>query len=428
MATLNLNTDLALINTTTNSGTITLPLSTSIPGRVITFKDITATFGQKTLTLTTSGSDTFEDSSTTKILKESGGVIQLVASNGKYYVLAGTQQNTLNISSLFANSISTITISSMNASVSTINFQNNLNSTLSIYQISSLLYFNSNVFAGSKVLPGTVLNRYATSLIFNPNSINNLSFWFDASLSTSMVVNSASTILTWYSISTLNTVPTNIRNIITMTGPTTSNRGLYAPNSLNGLGGVNLSTSFLTTDNLVNQAQNYYYTNSINGNSEFTNICLINRLFAGTPAGNPSLHTLQMGANVRIAVNVSGFEGLTITDGGPQLQGLSGINTLCNTPSILLASRNANTSLLRLNGVSLSSNFNPLQFGTRNFQFMFGTNLYNQYYSGNLHEFIQYQTALSSDDIFRLEGYIAWKWNVMTSLPSSHPFRYTPPY
>ena len=424
---LNLNTDLALINTTTNAGTITLPLSTSIPGRVITFKDITATFGRNTLTLNTTSPDTFEDGSVSKVLRESGGIIQLVGTSNKWFVLAGTQQNTLNISSLLAISISTNTISSMNASVSTINFQNNVNSTLSLYQTSTLLYFNSNVFAGSKVLPGTVLNSYATSLIFNPNSITNLSYWFDASVSSSMVVDSASTILTWYSISTVTTVPRNITNVLTMTGPTTSNRGLYAPNSLNGLGGVNLSTSFLTTANITNQAQNYYYFNNRNNSSEFTNICLINRLFTGTPAGNPVIHTIQMGGNVRVTLAAGGGEGFILADFIGS-QNLVGLNALCNTPSIFLTSRNGGTSLARLNGVSLSSNFTSFQFSQSNFQFMFGTNTYNQFYSGNLHEYIQYRRALSTDEILRLEGYIAWKWNVMTSLPSTHPFRYTPPY
>ena len=115
-------------------------------------------------------------------MKESGGIIQLVASSGKWFVLSGTQQNTLNISSLFTNSISTITISSMNASVSTINFQQNGTSTLSMYNVSTLLYFNSNVFAGSKVLPGTVLNTYFNLGLLAPKTINNSLFlWLDAS-------------------------------------------------------------------------------------------------------------------------------------------------------------------------------------------------------------------------------------------------------
>ena len=162
---------------------------------------------------------------------------------------------------------------------------------------------------------------------------------------------------------------------------------------------------------------------------EFTNICLINRLFTGTPAGNPPIHTIQMGGNVRVTLAAGGGEGFVLADnvvGGIQL--LVGFNALCNTPSIFLTSRNGGTSLARLNGVSLSSNFTSYQFTISNFQFMFGTNTYNQFFSGNLHEYIQYRKALSTDEILRLEGYLAWKYNILTSLPSTHPFRYTPPY
>jgi hypothetical protein len=292
-----------------------------------------------------------------------------------------------------------------------------------------MLYYNGfNIGGGLRTAIPQTLNSYNSNLIFNPNSISNLSYWFDASISSSMVIDSTSSIRTWYSISTVNSFPKNISNILTMTGPTTSNRGLYVPNSLNGLGGVNLSTSFLTTANITNQAQNYYYFDNIVTNaSEFTNICLINRLFAGTPATNPSLHTLQMGGNVRIAVNTGGIEGLTITDTS-LLHRLTIPGVAYNSPTILLSRRNGSNLEIRLNGVSISSNFVPFRFGTRNFQFMFGTNLYNQYYSGNLHEFIQYQRALSFDEVFELEGYVAWKWNILTSLPSSHPFRYVSPF
>jgi len=88
---LNPNTELALIDTTANAGTIVLPATSSSPGRVVTFKDIVGKFGVNTLTLTTSGSDKFEDGGTKKILRESNGIIQLVASGTKWYILTGTQ-------------------------------------------------------------------------------------------------------------------------------------------------------------------------------------------------------------------------------------------------------------------------------------------------------------------------------------------------
>ena len=199
---LNLNTELALVNTNANSGSITLPDTSVSQGRVITFKDSFGQFGVNALTINTSGSDTFEDGTTSEVLRESNGIIQLVASGTKWYILTGTIQNTLNVSTLQALNVSSISISTGNLLVSSMNN--------TIFQQSSLVYYNSNVFAGSRVYPQTNLNRFTQGLIFNPNSISNLSYWFDASVSSSMVVDSASTILTWYSVSTVNSFPRNI--------------------------------------------------------------------------------------------------------------------------------------------------------------------------------------------------------------------------
>lgn len=419
---LNVNTELGLINTNANAGTILLPDTTISQGRVITFKDAIGTFGINALTLQTSGSDTFEDNSTTKILKETNGIVQVVASGTTWYVLTGTQQTSITVSTLQVLNTSTNTISTANLLVSSLQYD----SITPIYQQSSLVYYNSNVFAGSRVYPQTTLNSYTQDLIFNPNSISNLSFWFDASISSSMVIDSDSTLRTWYSISTVNSFPTTIRNVLTMTGPTTSNRGLYVPNSLNGLGGVNLSTSFIQTANLVNQAQNlYYYNNPFNNNSEFTSIVLINRLFTGIPA-TPPIYTLQMGGNIRIGAITTSY---TYINPGVDTQTLSGLPTiLCNSPTIYTATRNGSIMEVRINGIPVSSNFNSFSFGIKNFNFMFGTNTYNQFFSGNLHEYIQYQRALSSNDIFLIEGYIAWKWNILTSLPSTHPYRWISPF
>ena len=104
---LNYNTELALINTTTNSGTITLPSAITVPGRVISFKDSAGNFLTNNFTLICDGSDTFEDGTTQKVFNESFGSIQVVASGTKWFILSGVRQNTMTISSLIVSSIST---------------------------------------------------------------------------------------------------------------------------------------------------------------------------------------------------------------------------------------------------------------------------------------------------------------------------------
>lgn len=43
-------------------------------------------------------------------------------------------------------------------------------------------------------------------------------------------------------------------------------------------------------------------------------------------------------------------------------------------------------------------------------------------------EIIVYTTSLTSDQRQQVEGYLAWKWGLTSSLPSGHPYKNSPPY
>ena len=138
---LNYNTELALINTTTNSGTVTLPSATTVPGRVISFKDSAGNFLTKNFTLICDGSDTFEDGTTQKVFNESFGSIQVVASGTKWFILSGVRQNTMTISSLITSSIITNSITFNDGSFQTVSADKNINS--SIVGLGTLGYISS---------------------------------------------------------------------------------------------------------------------------------------------------------------------------------------------------------------------------------------------------------------------------------------------
>jgi hypothetical protein len=53
-----------------------------------------------------------------------------------------------------------------------------------------------------------------------------------------------------------------------------------------------------------------------------------------------------------------------------------------------------------------------------------GTNTY----SGTIYEIIAYNTVLSTVDRQKIEGYLASKWNIASSLPSNHPYYSSPSY
>ena len=101
-------TEIGLVDTRLNPGTIVLPKTTDIPYRIITLKDIYGKFATNALTLTTQAGESFEDGSTSKIFRNDGTFVSVYAgtATGKWYIMGGTQILSQTISSL---TVSTIT-------------------------------------------------------------------------------------------------------------------------------------------------------------------------------------------------------------------------------------------------------------------------------------------------------------------------------
>jgi hypothetical protein len=100
---LNLSTDIALVDTRTAAGSIQLPLTTDfVPYRVITIKDAYGSFGINALTLTTQSPETFEDGTTSKVFSDNFSHITLYGNtqNGVWQILSTTQYNQITISSI----------------------------------------------------------------------------------------------------------------------------------------------------------------------------------------------------------------------------------------------------------------------------------------------------------------------------------------
>lgn len=56
-----------------------------------------------------------------------------------------------------------------------------------------------------------------------------------------------------------------------------------------------------------------------------------------------------------------------------------------------------------------------------------GPNRAFESYDGQFHEILVFSNSLSTGDRQRMEGYLAWKWGMTSSLPSNHPFKRTKP-
>lgn len=140
MAFVSTSTEIALVDSRGLSGSVTLPLSTDIPGRIITVKDAFGTADFSTITLTTQGNDLFDDGTTAKTLAQEFANLTVFASTGRWFVTGGTVQNAFTTNVVTFSTIRTYNWRSLNS-----NYGRNLQAPAAIGQIALL----DSVFAST---------------------------------------------------------------------------------------------------------------------------------------------------------------------------------------------------------------------------------------------------------------------------------------
>jgi hypothetical protein len=147
-------TGVAVVDTRTRPGTITLPLTSQIPNRYLQIKDLYGAFGRSSLTISTQTGESFDDGTTSKIFNDPFTFFTLyAASTTKWAQLGGTQTIQQTVSSL---NVSSITIGTglgwlQLPPVQTIALSTNtiigdsltVNSTTSYYISAQILYVSS---------------------------------------------------------------------------------------------------------------------------------------------------------------------------------------------------------------------------------------------------------------------------------------------
>ena len=394
------NTDLGLVNALNQSLNLYLPLNAP-NGKSLFIKDANGNSFKSTITLLTQGSDTFEDGSLQQIINSPYESIQLAytTTSNKWYITGGTMFNTMNVSTLRTQAISTINISSLTASFSTLNTVDQRLSTVgTINSVSSLLYYNNvMISAGLRFAPSQILNRYT----FSPITLANLAGWYDGAdpLGTGVLPANGSVLQTWFDKSanrnnatqpTLGSRPTyNLSNIV-FNG--TNNLPFTNPGAL----AANTSFSIFIVEQRATAGSRYFFSG--------TNFLTDSNLHIGYRT--ETLLTVAFFANdmnTSVPVFVPGSEPYRLWD---------------------FVFTNPNRNIL-LNGTSVltDTNVRPLQSWVGGN--IGGNNL--GLYNGSIREILFYNKALSLGDQQRVEGYLAWKWGLQASLPNSNPYKNAPP-
>lgn len=216
-----------------------------------------------------------------------------------------------------------------------------------------------------------------------------------------------------------------------MTVSAVSSQPTYTTALQNGLGALTFDgTKNLGTGNVL---ASKFAGNTVN----LTMFCLVS--FSNTVTGATyasPFNWANAGDVPRIGLTVGNNADGVMMDVGSNVIGRTSFSvpppSFDNTFFIFSYFKNGSNTQLNLNGSNkaTTNNQSTAQFGSSSYAFNVGSAYQNSSYSmrGNVGEILFFNSTLSTQNFQVVEGYLAWKWGLQASLPSTHPYRNTPVY
>jgi len=294
---LDISTDVALVDTRLAVGSIQLPLTTTIPYRVFIIKDAYGSFGSNSLTVTTQGIDTFEDGSTSKVFSDNFSYITLYGNtqNRVWQILGATQYNTLTVSSIVG--VSTIRAGYFIGDGS---FLSNIG--IGVSSLSSIVSYGLSTVAAGATNPGvsslSSIISYGLSSLYSPDGISSLSSIISYGLS-------SLTLIPDVGLSSLSSIVSyGISSFSTSIGQVFIGSSIIGSNIQTTLGtilsisSINIQTSNIASSNII--------TNTIFGPG-LTNALIMNCNAFGQSA--VAVYTSSIVASGYLSFNELGYQG-----------------------------------------------------------------------------------------------------------------------
>lgn len=246
-------------------------------------------------------------------------------------------------------------------------------------------------------------NTIAQTYSFSPvNAVSGCSLWLDAADPTTIGL-SGSNITTWTDKSGFG------RNATSQgTGATYSNNGLV----------------FTGTQTLLGSNATYLH-NSVNGTWTVFSVFRA----TNTSIGNPRILNYQGTPNgVAQFLYIEGGRFNSYIWSSPPVQ-LVGSTVALNTSYLTSVVNTTSNTILYVNGSSNAAVSHGTNTTTSNSTYWIGGfDSGSDRFYGILNELIVFSNALTSSQQQQIEGYLAWKWNLVTNLPTSNPYKTAPPF
>lgn len=253
---------------------------------------------------------------------------------------------------------------------------------------------------------------------FLPTSIPGCALWFDAA-DTTTIVKTGSSVSQWNDKS---------GNGYSVVQPTSGNQPTHVANSLNGYGGIQFANTrylYQLGSNMplfsASSANSVYIVARNNSSQPSTGWGLINTLWFNVGGSN---------ADTALKYHFSFGEGTTnglriyVGTGGSAYTGVGQSTAVAfGANAIVGFSMSSATTLLDVNGSYANyAGYIAQNTNLNNKWFMFGDSRGGYVVDMIIYEMIGFNTQLSITQQQQVEGYLAWKWNLKSNLPASHPY------
>jgi hypothetical protein len=251
--------------------------------------------------------------------------------------------------------------------------------------------------------PGYSLPSYA--VMFTPKSISGLQLWLDAVDSSSLVL-SGSNVTTWIDKSG------NGYNATSTGTPT------VVSNGINRLQSVSLAGSS-------------YFTGSMNINGTSLTCFAVALTTRSMPNSSSDQRLVSLANTTNVDYGRTDGTIALFNQGGSgwigtwRVSGPIAYNAITtNVPFLAVSEYDGTNGYLWYNGNAgtLASSSSSGTFGITKYGIGNQANPTIEYWNGTIAEIIIYNSALSLSQRQQVEGYLAWKWGIQSSLPSTHAF------
>jgi hypothetical protein len=246
------------------------------------------------------------------------------------------------------------------------------------------------------------MNTIYSSYVFTPDTITGLSLWLDANKSTSLTM-SGTNVSQWTDL-------TGNTNITATNYPTYSATGCNGKPTLQFTSGNQFTNSVNTT--VYNSLANFNYfivVKIADNNAIYAPFALDNKslsIYLSSPSPfNPVVHT----TGAPWTFNNTDFLFNNVA---------TPTNTFCIIQ--LSISNNGASQTFYINGSA--GNTISCSFTGSSSKIIIGNSAYSDPFVGYMSEILIYTSSLTTTQRQQIEGYLAWKWGLNSSLSNTHPY------